>query len=73
MPTQSKSGEEILYILKLLRDQQGNGQFATDSQGCIQKSDGDPRTGTFHQTHVTADDIACNVNEVYDIYMYIGI
>ena len=44
------------------KDVQGNGPFATDSQGCIQMSDGDPRTRTFHQTRLTAGDTACNVN-----------
>ena len=28
-------------------------------------ADGDPRTGTFHLTWVTADDTACSVNGVY--------
>ena len=43
---------------------QGNGWFATDSQGRIRTSDGDPRTGMFHQMRVTTDDTACNVNGV---------
>ena len=43
-----------LKILEELLDAQGNGWFATDSQSRIQMSDGDPRTGTFQQTPVTA-------------------
>ena len=43
---------------------QGNGQFATDSQGHLRMSDGDPRTGTFPQMLVTTVDTACSVNGV---------
>ena len=43
----------------------GNGQIATDSQGRIRSSDGNPRTGMLHQTQVTMGDTACNVNGVY--------
>ena len=35
-------------------------------------SDGDPRTGTFHQTWVTAGDTACSVNgvsESHNVYV----
>ena len=42
----------------------GNGQFATNMQGQIRTSDGDRRTGTFHQTRVTAGDTACSVKGV---------
>ena len=43
---------------------QGNGRFATDSQGRIQMSDGDPRTGMFPEMRVTMDDTACSVKVV---------
>ena len=49
---------------KLLKDSQGNGWFATDSQGHIGTLDGNTKTGTFHQTWVTAGDTACSVKEV---------
>ena len=47
-----------------LQDPQGNGQFTNDSQGYILTTDGDPRTGTFPQTQVTAGDTTCSVNGV---------
>ena len=59
MPKVLKSEAEILNSLKLSKDSQGNGQFATDSQGLKRMSDGNPRTGTFHQ--ITVGDTACNV------------
>ena len=46
------------------QESQGNGWFATDSQGCILTSDSDPKTGTFPQTGPTAGDSACTVKEV---------
>ena len=57
-----KSEVEILNFWKQLGDSHGNGCFPTDSQGHIGTSDGDPRTGTFHQMRVTVGDTACNVN-----------
>ena len=54
MLTVPKSEVENSNILKLWKDSQGNGQFATDLQGHIQMLDSDPRTGKFHQTRVTA-------------------
>ena len=59
-----KSEAENSYILKLWQKAQGNERFATDSQGCIWTSDGDPRTGIFPQTWVTTDDTACSVTGV---------
>ena len=59
-----KSEVEIWNFWKQPWDSWGNGRFATDSQGRIQTSDGDPRTGIFHQTLVTAGDTTCNVNGV---------
>ena len=47
MPTVPKSEAEILNILKLLLDVQGNGRLATDSQVCKWTSDGDPEQGHF--------------------------
>ena len=38
---------------------QGNGRFATDLQGRLQTSDGDPRIGTFPQTQVIVGDTTC--------------
>ena len=38
--------------------------FATDSQGHLRKSDGDPRTGRFHQMRFTASDTVYSVNGV---------
>ena len=64
MLTVQDSEAEILNFLNLPWGAQGKGWFATDSQGCIQRSDSDSRTGTFHQTQVTAGDTACNVNGV---------
>ena len=64
MLTVPKSEAEILNALKLPYCVQGNGRFATDSQGRIQTSDRDPRTGTLHQTWVTAGETTCNVNRV---------
>ena len=64
MLTVPQSEAEIKKFWKQPWDSKGNGQFATDSQGHIRTSDGDPRTGTFHQTRVTAGDTACNVNGV---------
>ena len=52
MLTAQKSEVENSNILKLRWDSQGNGRFTTDSQGHIQTSDGDPRTGTFPQMRV---------------------
>ena len=46
---------------------QGNGRFSTDSQAHIQTSDGDQRTGMFHQIQVTVGDTACSVNGVLAI------
>ena len=40
MPTVHKSEVEILNVLKLPQDVQGNGRFATVSQGRLQTSDG---------------------------------
>ena len=40
------------------------GRFATDSQGHTRTSDGDLRTGTFHQTRVTVGDTSCRVKGV---------
>ena len=59
-----KSEVEILNISKLPQDTQGNGRFATDSQGCKQTSDGDPRTGMFHHTRPIGEDTACSVKGV---------
>ena len=56
-----KSEAEILNSLKLLQDLQGNGQFTTDSQGHLQMSDSDSRTGTFPQMWPTEGDTACSV------------
>ena len=42
----------------------GNGRFATDPQVRKQMSDSDTRTGTFHQTPITAGDTACSVKGV---------
>ena len=53
-----------LNSLKLPWDSQGNGRFATDSQVCKWLSDGDPRTGTFHQTWPTTGNPACSVKGV---------
>ena len=58
------SEAEILNILKNPQDAQGNGRFATDLQVCRQMSDGDPRTGMFHQTWVTTGDTSCSVKGV---------
>ena len=47
-------------ILKHFKTSVGrNGQFTTDSRVCKQTSDGDPRTGTFHQTPLTVGDTTC--------------
>ena len=43
------SDMEILNILKLPWDAQGNGWCTTDSQVCKRMSDSDPRTGIFHK------------------------
>ena len=51
--------------LKLRKDSQGNGQFATELQGSIWISDGNPRRGTFHQTQVTMGDTPCSVKGVF--------
>ena len=64
MLTVPKSEAEILNSLKLPEDLQGNGQFATDSQGCLQTSDEDPRTGTFPQMRSTMGDTTCSVKGV---------
>ena len=64
MLTVPNSEAEILSISKLPLDIQGNGWFATDLQVCKWTSDGDPRTGTFHQTQVTMGDIACRVKGI---------
>ena len=64
MLTVLKSEVENSNILKLRKDSQGNGRFATDSQDCPLMSFSDPSTGTFHQTRVIADDTACSVNGV---------
>ena len=61
-----KSEAEISNILKLWYISQGKGRFATDSQCCIRMSDGDPRTGMFHQIWVTTHDTTCSVNEVLE-------
>ena len=45
----------------------GGGRFATDLQGRIQMSEGDPRTWIFHQMLVTAGYTACNVNGVLNM------
>ena len=47
MLTVPNSEDKILNILKISRDTQGLGRWATDSQVCQQMSGGDPRTGTF--------------------------
>ena len=60
----SNSEAEILNGLKLTLDSQGNGQVTTDSQGHIQMSDSDVRTGTCHQTQVIVGDTACSVKGV---------
>ena len=43
---------------------QGNGRLATDLQGCIRTSNGDPRTETFSQMRVTMGHTACSVKGV---------
>ena len=40
-------------FLNFCKDAQGNCWFATDLQVCKQTSDGDARTGTFHQMPIT--------------------
>ena len=35
----------------------GRARFAAALKGCMRMSDCDPRTGTFHQTRVTAGDV----------------
>ena len=50
--------------LKLPWDLQGNGQFTTESQGPLQMSDGDPRTGMFPEMRVTAGDTTCSMKGV---------
>ena len=47
-----------------MQDLKGNGRFTTESQGHIQISDDDQRTGTFLQMRVTMGDTACNVDGV---------
>ena len=59
-----KSEAEILNILKLPSDAQGNGQSATDSQVCKQASDSDPRTRTFQQTRPTMGDTTSSVKGI---------
>ena len=59
-----KSEAEIFNISNLWIDVQGNGRLATDSQGGMQTSDGDPRTGMFHRMQVTVGDTACSVKGV---------
>ena len=65
MLTVPKSEAETLNILKLWPDSQGNGRFATDSQGHIRMSDGDLRAETFPQTWANTGDTACRVKGVY--------
>ena len=60
-----------MNILKLPLDMQGNGQLATYSQGRKRTSDGDPRTGTFHQTQVTTGNTTCSVKGVYKEFVAI--
>ena len=69
MQTLLNSEMEILNILKLWEDVEGNGRFATDLQGRKQISGGDPRTGTFHYLWVTMGDTACSVNGVLLTHM----
>ena len=64
MLTVPKSEVEIVNSLKLSYCMQGNGQFATDSQGRLWTSDGGPRTGMFHQTWPTVANTTCNVKGV---------
>ena len=64
MLTVPRSEAENSNVLKLWWDSQGNGRFATDSQGHLQMSDGDPRTVPFSPNVVTAGDTACSVNGV---------
>ena len=64
MLTVLKPEANIKKFWKQLQESQGNGRFATYSQGRIQTSDGDPRTGTFHQTLVTA----CDANGALENY-----
>ena len=62
MSVQAHSTEaKISNILKLRKVMNGS---ATDSQGCIRTSYGDPGTGTFHQMWVTTRDTVCNVKGV---------
>ena len=49
---------------KQVWDTQGDGEFATDSQGPLRTSDGDPRTRTFPQTRPTVGDTACSVKGI---------
>ena len=49
---------------KIRGRKQGNGRFATDLQGFVRTSDGDPRTGTFHRMRFTAGDTTCSVKGV---------
>ena len=58
---------KILNGLKLPYNMQGNGWFATDSQGPIRMSDDDPRSGTFHQMQVTVGDTIYSVKEVLNL------
>ena len=58
------SAKSSAHILKLQQDTQDNGLFATDSQGFIRRSGGDPRTGAFPQMWVTMGDTACSVKGV---------
>ena len=55
---------ENFSFSKTSKNAQGNGQFSAESQGCIQASNGDPRTGAFHKLWVIADDTICSVNGV---------
>ena len=64
MLTVLKSEAEIINFWKQPRYLQGNGHFATDSQGQIQTSEGDPRRGTFHQMQVTMGNTTYSVNGV---------
>ena len=57
-------GGNLKNFWKQSRDAQGNGWFATDSQGRIWTLDSDSRTGTFHQMRVSVSDTSCNVNGV---------
>ena len=61
MFTVQKSEAEILWFKNSIGS---NGWFASDSQGRTRTSDGDPRTGMFHQTRVTVGDTACSVKGV---------